>query len=130
MNFIAPLKGKVISKFGNRIHPVTQLPDRFHNGVDVPAPIGTKIVSPADGKVSQIYNHEFGGITLIIIHDNGFESRMCHLNEIVVKEGEKVKQGQFVAFSGNTGRSTGPHLHYGMRNEKKEYVDPEKYIKF
>lgn len=130
MNFIKPISGRVTSKYGNRVHPVTKQADRFHNGIDIGAPIGAKIVSPADGKVTGVYETAFGGHTLIIEHDNGFESRMCHLNEILVLVGEKVKQGQHVAFSGNTGRSSGPHLHYGMRNEKKEYVNPEDYIKY
>lgn len=129
-NFIKPLSGRVSSKYGNRIHPVTKQPDRFHNGIDIAAPIGAKIVSPESGKVTGNYTTPFGGITLIIEHDNGFESRMCHLNEITVQVGERVKQGQHVAFSGNTGRSSGPHLHFGMRNAKKEYVNPEDYIKY
>jgi murein DD-endopeptidase MepM/ murein hydrolase activator NlpD len=130
MEMIIPTPGRITSKYGKRIHPVTKVADRFHNGIDIAGPIGQKIVSPANGKVIQTYNHEFGGITLIILHDNGFESRMCHLNKVLVATGERVTQGQTIAEVGNTGRSTGPHLHYGIRNAKKEYVDPETVINF
>lgn len=128
MDFIKPLSGRISSKYGNRVHPVTKELGRFHNGIDIAAPIGAKIVSPANGKVVGSYTTEFGGVTLVIEHDNGFESRMCHLKSVLVKMDEVVKQGQEVAISGNTGRSSGPHLHYGMRNEKKEYVNPEDYL--
>jgi murein DD-endopeptidase MepM/ murein hydrolase activator NlpD len=129
-NMIKPMAGPVRSKFGNRIHPVTKQADRFHNGVDIAAPIGRRIVSPADGVVVNLFEHEFGGKTLIIKHSNGLESRMCHLDGWLVKRGDKVLQGQEVAINGNTGRSTGPHLHFGIKNEGNEFIDPETIIQF
>jgi murein DD-endopeptidase MepM/ murein hydrolase activator NlpD len=130
MKFIKPLAGRITSKYGNRLHPVTKVPDRFHNGVDIAAVVGAKVVSPADGKILQTYDQEFGGLTMIILHDNGYESRMCHLNKFLKKAGDIVKQGDEVAHSGNTGRSSGPHLHYGMRDKNKNYVDPQTLITF
>ncbi len=124
------MPGRISSPYGNRTHPVTKLPGRFHNGVDVPAVTGTKVVAVADGKVIEIYETEKGGKTMIILHDNGFESRMCHLHKYLVKTGEVVKQGQSIAESGNTGASTGPHLHFGLRDSKKNYVNPADFITF
>jgi murein DD-endopeptidase len=129
MSFINPLKGRISSPFGIRKHPVTGVAGKMHNGVDIPAPIGRHIVSPADGKVAAIFTHEFGGITLFINHANGFQSRYAHLNKTLVKEGAEVKQGQVVAENGNTGRSTGPHLHFGLVLNGR-HVNPEDYINF
>lgn len=129
-DWIVPLKGKVKSKFGPRIHPVTKEAGKMHNGVDIPAPVGVNIVAPADGKVLKTFEHEFGGLTIYIMHDNGFETRYCHLDKILVRDGQRVKKGDVIALNGNTGRSTGPHLHFGMIDTKRNYVDPEKYLKF
>jgi murein DD-endopeptidase MepM/ murein hydrolase activator NlpD len=129
-NMTRPMFGVIRSRFGPRIHPVTKEPGRFHYGVDIANIVGVEIISPADGKVLDVYTHEFGGKSLIILHDNGLESRMCHLHDWKVKKGDEVKQGQVVAINGNTGRSTGPHLHYGIRNEDKVYIDPQTIINF
>jgi murein DD-endopeptidase MepM/ murein hydrolase activator NlpD len=129
-NMVKPMAGPILSKFGNRLHPVTRQPDRFHNGVDIAAPVGRAIISPADGVVVNFFDHEHGGLTLIIQHDNGLESRMAHLDTCLVKIGERVKQAQQVATNGRTGRVTGPHLHYGIRNERKEFINPETIIQF
>lgn len=123
-----PLKGRISSKYGNRTHPVTGATKRFHNGIDIAGPIGAPIVSPADGEVVETYETEFGGLTLIINLDNGMQSRMCHLNKILVKKHQSVKEGQLIAECGNTGRSTGPHLHFGLKDEKRQYVNPELYL--
>jgi murein DD-endopeptidase MepM/ murein hydrolase activator NlpD len=128
-DMIRPMAGAIRSKFGNRIHPVTKEAGRFHNGVDIAAPIGREIVSPADGLVLDVYTTEFGGKSLIVLHDNGLESRMCHLDDWRVLKGARVLQGQVIAINGNTGRSTGPHLHYGIRLAGN-YIDPETIIKF
>jgi murein DD-endopeptidase MepM/ murein hydrolase activator NlpD len=125
---LAPTKGRITSKYGERTHPITKAKS-FHNGVDVAAPIGTDVISPANGVVTSTYNHLTGGLTMIIAHDNGLESRMAHLSEFVAKTGDRVREGQLVAKVGNTGRSTGPHLHYGMRDHRRQYVDPMEHIR-
>lgn len=119
-----PIRGPVTSKFGTRVHPVTGKKDRFHNGIDIAAVVGTPVISPADGYVTDVYTHKYGGDTLIIKHVNGKESRMCHLDKIHVSIGQRVDEGEHIANSGNTGRSTGPHLHYGIRDKAGLYLDP------
>lgn len=125
---IKPTQGRISSPYGPRLHPVTGAKGKFHNGIDIAAPIGQTVFSPADGKITKTYDQEFGGLTMIILHDNGLESRMCHLSGYIVGEGDVIKQGDPVAEVGNTGRSTGPHLHYGIKKDG-EYVDPQDYLK-
>lgn len=95
----------------NRLHPVTgrRAP---HNGVDLATPVGTPIVSTGDGVIRRIGNHPFAGKYIDIDHGGTHTTRYLHLHRILVKRGARVKRGQKIALSGNTGRSTGPHLHY------------------
>lgn len=125
---IKPTHGRISSPYGPRIHPVTGKKGKFHNGIDIVAPVGQTVFSPADGKVTSTYDQEYGGLTMIIKHDNGSESRMAHLSKYIVSQGDEIKQGDPVAEVGNTGRSTGAHLHYGMKKDG-EYVDPQDYLK-
>jgi murein DD-endopeptidase MepM/ murein hydrolase activator NlpD len=124
-----PLKGnfRVSSKFGYRVHPVTGAQGSFHNGTDFAAPTGTPIYAPADGTVSNVYTHDKGGKTVIIEHDNGYRTGYAHLHTYSVKKGDKVKRGQKFAEVGNTGASTGPHLHFTVRY-KGDLQDPEKVL--
>jgi murein DD-endopeptidase len=94
-----------------RLHPITgrQSP---HNGVDIATPIGTPVLSTGDGIISRIGNHPFAGKYIDINHNGSFETRYLHLSKILVKKGQIVKRGHKIALSGNTGRSTGPHLHF------------------
>ena len=111
---IRPVRGWLTSGFGYRRDPFTGLRE-FHAGVDISNRIGTDICTPADGMVSQI-KKEFGlGLTLSIDHGYGFVTRYAHLSQAHVKVGQQVKRGQTIAKLGNSGRSTGPHLHYEVR---------------
>lgn len=121
-----PIVGKITSKFGNRIHPVTKLKS-FHNGIDFAGKIGEPVLAPDGGKVSGVYFTKNGGNTLIIELDCGLQSRMCHLNKVLVKVGQTVCRGELVAECGSTGIGTGPHLHFGIK-KNGEYVDPELYL--
>jgi murein DD-endopeptidase MepM/ murein hydrolase activator NlpD len=126
---VAPLQGKITSKFGNRIHPITLLA-QFHNGTDIAASEGTKIVAPSDGTVVDISTQTAGGNQLIIQHTDNTRTGYAHLKGYAVKkEGERVKKGQTIAYVGKTGQVTGAHLHftYTVGGTK---VDPEKYFKF
>jgi len=125
--FINPVKGKVTSKYGDRIHPVTKA-KKFHNGVDIGIPIGTTIVSPANGKVilADTLDDDAGGLQLKIQHD-GFVTGYAHLSKILVKVGDIVKQGDIVCKSGNSGAGTGAHLHFTLRkgtNPSGTTIDP------
>jgi murein DD-endopeptidase len=77
-------------------------------------PIGTPIYATGDGEVVRVKNHPFAGKYLEIKHDGRYVTRYLHLSRITVKRGQKIKRGERIALSGNTGRSTGPHLHYEL----------------
>jgi len=94
-----------------RKHPVTGRVSP-HNGTDFAMPIGTPITAPATGRVERIGNHHAAGRFVVIRHDNGYRTRYLHLSEPLVSKGERVDMGERIALSGNSGRSTGPHLHY------------------
>lgn len=94
-----------------RKHPVTGRISP-HNGTDFAMPIGTPVVAPADGRVERVANHAAAGRYVVIRHDNGYRTRYLHLSRPLVSVGERVTMGERIALSGNTGRSTGPHLHY------------------
>jgi murein DD-endopeptidase MepM/ murein hydrolase activator NlpD len=111
---IWPVRGWVTSDFSVRLDPYTG--ERvMHEGLDIATAMGTPVRAPADGTVV------FGGVeggyghVLVIDHGYGLKSRFGHLLRIDVKVGQKVHRGDFVAAVGNTGRSTGPHLHYEVR---------------
>ena len=123
---IWPTRGWFTSGFGYRISPFTGL-RQMHDGIDISNRLGSPIIAPADGLVTNI-GREWGfGKTLVISHGFGFSTRYGHLDKINVKIGQKVKRGQKVAEMGNTGRSTGPHLHYEVRLNGVP-VNPMKYI--
>ncbi|MFN2361997.1 MAG: peptidoglycan DD-metalloendopeptidase family protein [Marinobacter sp.] len=105
---------RVSSHFSrNRTHPVTGR-GAPHNGVDLATPTGTPILSTGDGIVHRIGNHPYAGKYIDIDHGNAYKTRYLHLHKILVKKGEKVQRGHKIALSGNTGRSTGPHLHFEL----------------
>jgi murein DD-endopeptidase MepM/ murein hydrolase activator NlpD len=109
-----PARGWVTSDFGTRLDPYTAS-RVMHKGLDIANSAGTPIVAPADGTV--VFAGTEGGYGRVLVLDHGFgvKTRYGHLSEIKVKLGEKVKRGQNIAAMGNTGRSTGPHLHYEVR---------------
>lgn len=111
---IWPARGWVTSDFGTRLDPYTAS-RAMHRGVDIANRAGTPIVSPADGVV--VYAGYEGGYGKVIVVDHGFgvRTRYAHLAEIDAQLGERVKKGQQIGAIGNTGRSTGPHLHYEVR---------------
>ena len=107
-----PVKyGKVTSKFGNRTHPVLKSV-KFHRGVDIAVSVGTPVYSGIKGKVTFAGRKGNYGNLVEIERDDGIKVRYAHLNSIDVVTGQKVSDGEKVAETGNTGMSTGPHLHY------------------
>lgn len=113
-----PIDGKVVisSHFNpNRRHPVTGQ-YRPHNGTDFAVKVGTPIVAPADGVVELAKYSRTAGYYIILRHRGNYSTVYMHLSKIGVKVGDRVKIGQVIARSGNTGRSTGPHLHYELRH--------------
>lgn len=111
-----PLIGtpRITSPFGSRIHPITgELSG--HNGIDFSAPVGTTVFTPANGTVAAVWTDATCGNGLRITHTDGYETLYCHLSRVTVSKGDQVEAGCSVAETGNTGRSTGPHLHYGIK---------------
>ncbi|MCD6581668.1 MAG: peptidoglycan DD-metalloendopeptidase family protein [Desulfuromusa sp.] len=109
-----PFKGRhrITSPFNlARHHPITKRISP-HKGVDFGMSVGTPIYSTGDGVVTRVKNHPYAGKYIEIQHEGRYLTRYMHLSRITVKRGEKVKRGERIALSGNTGRSTGPHLHY------------------
>jgi murein DD-endopeptidase MepM/ murein hydrolase activator NlpD len=131
IKFIKSVEGKITSEFGYRKSPVTGASTN-HSGIDIAVPIGTPVKAIADGKVIAA-NGGMRGYRNGVFIDHGMingkhvVSEYGHLSEFNVKVGDKVKQGQFIAKSGNTGISTGPHLHLTIR-ENNTPVDPKKYL--
>lgn len=123
--FCIPIKGKVYSKYGYRHkHP--------HRGVDIPLNIGDSVLATFDGmvRIAESSSKTGGYGNLIILrHPNGLETYYGHLSKILVQEGELVTAGELIGYGGNTGRSTGPHLHYETRYMGKAF-DPERVIDF
>ncbi|MHB8790412.1 MAG: M23 family metallopeptidase [Desulfobulbaceae bacterium] len=122
-----PVPGAISSGYGKRIDPLIK-ESAFHPGLDFRGHRGDKIKAAADAVVKKVaYNGDYGR-HVILSHGNGFETLYAHMQKALVKEGEKVQRGQAIGLVGSTGRSTGPHLHYGVRHKGK-YVDPMKYIR-
>jgi murein DD-endopeptidase MepM/ murein hydrolase activator NlpD len=111
---IWPARGWVTSDFGTRIDPYTA-ERKMHQGMDIATPHGQPVYVPSDGTVVFIGTEGGYGKVLVIDHGYGVKTRYGHLSEIHVRLGDRVKRGDKVASVGNTGRSTGPHLHYEVR---------------
>lgn len=127
-NFIwpCPASGRILSAFGDRSSP-TEGASTNHKGIDIPAPSGSSIVAAADGKVViSTYSYSAGNY-IMIDHGGGLTTVYMHCSQLLVKEGETVKQGQTIAKVGSTGYSTGPHLHFGVRSGGS-YVNPSGYV--
>ena len=131
-----------MSRFGYRTHPVTG-ERKMHNGVDISAPIGTSVFSPVDGEIMEAFMCPYGGGRTLTIADEELRVirySFAHLNNnTIVPVGAKVKKGQKIAESGNTGTSTGPHLHFGIKTDGKwvgrtyvggNFINPEPYLNF
>ncbi|NRA20953.1 MAG: peptidoglycan DD-metalloendopeptidase family protein [Oceanospirillaceae bacterium] len=116
-----PVKGKfrISSSFNpRRRHPITKL-IRPHNGTDFAVPTGTPIYAPGDGRVKRVVRHKYAGLYIEIEHSYKYRSRFLHLSKSLVRKGQRIKRGQKIALSGNSGASTGAHLHYEFHVNKK-----------
>ena len=123
---IWPVMGWVTSGFGFRINPFTGL-TQMHEGIDISNRVGTPVIAPADGVISDIGNDLGLGKILVISHGVGMITRYAHLNKVLVRVGQKVKRGEKIAEIGMSGRTTGPHLHYEVRLDGIP-INPMRYI--
>lgn len=124
-DFIWPAYGTISSDFGWRLHPVYGN-NKFHTGIDIKVPIGTPVFASRSGKVKHA-GWMTGYGNLIIIDHGDFETYYGHLSKINVYVGLEVEKGDFIARSGNTGVSTGPHVHFEVR-KYDEPNDPVAYL--
>ena len=118
---------RIGSGFGYRIHPIykTRI---MHEGIDFTAPIGTEIYSTGNGVVSKVeYNGRGYGNNVVINHGYGFETLYGHMSKFNVRSGQRIKRGDVIGYVGNTGASTGPHVHYEVRRSGKK-IDPVNYF--
>ena len=125
--FINPVEGAVSSPFGERIHPLTKVPS-FHNGVDLEANKGDQIKAVLAGVVSQAGSDVTYGNYIKLKHNDGLETVYAHCSQLLVKQGDKIKQGDIIAKVGDTGLSVGAHLHFEVWINNKVY-NPMSFIK-
>jgi len=119
-------KPRISSPYGERRHPVTGKQD-LHTGIDYAVPLNTRVYSTANGVVKAIYNNNSCGKGLKIQHTSGLYTIYCHLNKITVQNREKIGAGCLIGLSGNTGISTGPHLHYAIKNANNKSLNPSRF---
>lgn len=125
--FARPVSGRISSRFGYRSDPFSGV-RRFHYGLDIAASTGVPVLASMEGTVSYIGDQSRGyGKYIILRHPGGFQSLYAHLNGFNIRTGQSISRGQTIGWVGNTGRSTGSHLHFAIiRNGK--FVSPVSYL--
>jgi murein DD-endopeptidase MepM/ murein hydrolase activator NlpD len=121
-----PVNGYVTDGFGMRRNPFNGEGREVHEGLDIAVDFGTPVTATADGLVIYAAPHAGYGNLVIVYHSNGITSRYGHLSRISVEAGQRVKRSDQIGNAGSTGRSTGPHVHYEIR-ENDQSVDPLRY---
>ena len=128
---------RIASGFGLRMHPIYKI-IKMHKGMDFTAPIGTEIYATGDGIVEKVGWVGGYGRTIMINHGFGYKTRYAHCSKYNCRKGQKVKRGDLIGFVGNTGQSSGPHLHYEVFKNKRQInpvnfffndLSPEEYDK-
>src|SRR5258705_128723 len=121
-----PVNGYVTDGFGMRRNPFNGEGREVHEGLDIAVDFGTPVTATADGLVIYAAPHAGYGNLVIVYHSNGITTRYGHLSRISVEAGQRVKRSDQIGNAGSTGRSTGPHVHYEIR-ENDQPVDPLRY---
>ena len=119
-------KVRISSGYGYRIHPIYKT-RKFHSGLDFSGPIGTPIYTTGDGTIEYAKNQSGYGKTILINHNFNHKTLYAHLDNYTVRKGQKVKRGDLIGYMGNTGVSTGPHLHYEVIKNNK-ITNPGNYF--
>ena len=122
-----PYRVAITDSYGYRTHPVTGQKTTWHNGVDLAAGAGTAIYATKSGTVTTALRSDIWGNYVVINHGDGFSSLYAHMQGLIVKAGDYVKQGQTIGYVGSTGLSTGPHLHFTIYYNGAD-VNPMSYI--
>jgi murein DD-endopeptidase MepM/ murein hydrolase activator NlpD len=123
-----PVQGRITGSFGERTDPFSG-EGAFHRGVDISSDIGTRIIAPADGVVLFADVMNGYGRTVMVDHGNGISTLYGHMSAFGVSQGQQVHRGETLGYVGQSGRSTGPHLHYEVRIFNTP-VNPHKYLLF
>ncbi len=127
MKFLKPVDGRISSHFGTRKHPLLGVA-RHHDGVDIACRSGSEVRAVLPGKIIRAGRAGGYGNLIGIAHTGDFsESRYGHLSTVLVKSGQVVRAGDLIGYSGNTGLSTGPHLHFELFQEGR-LVNPEAFL--
>ncbi len=123
---IKPINGSITSSYGMRLHPIYKV-IKFHEGTDFSAPEGTRVHATGDGIVTFSGYDRGYGQQITVKHGYGFKTLYAHLSKSLVRQGQRVSRGEIIALSGNTGISTGPHLHYEVQKDNIK-VNPAAYF--
>lgn len=123
---LRPVNGEITSPFGNRVDPVTKN-YALHTGTDFAAVVGTQVKSAITGTVIEVKKSNVSLGNHVKVKNADIVTVYAHCSEIKVSEGDKVSQGDIIALSGNTGKTSGPHLHFEVLKDGR-YVDPERVI--
>jgi len=124
MNFLKPVEPFIItSRFGNRIHPITHT-IKFHNGIDLKGSTGQPVRAIKSGIVENSYYNSTGGNQIVLKHNNNYKSGYAHLNDMYVANGQRINKGDIIGTIGATGKVTGPHLHFTIKDPQNKYIDP------
>jgi murein DD-endopeptidase MepM/ murein hydrolase activator NlpD len=115
---VDPQKSWISSVYGTRVSPFTGK-KQFHTGIDIAGWQGTPIMAPAKGKVTSVRKWGSMGLMVKINHDSTYQTVYGHLLKAAVKRGQRIKRGEVIGYMGNSGRSTGYHLHYEVRKNGK-----------
>lgn len=128
-SMVMPASGKLSSRFGYRIDPVTKKRNTFHKGIDISAPNGTPVYAAESGTVLDAgYKQSGYGNLIVIKHANDMATYYGHLSKMVVSKNSKVRKGELIGNVGSTGKSTGPHLHFEIR-KGGQALNPEDYVR-
>jgi murein DD-endopeptidase MepM/ murein hydrolase activator NlpD len=122
-----PVNGYLTDGFGIRHNPFGGEGREFHNGIDVAVEFGTSVSTTADGLVVWAAPFAGYGNLVVVYHSNGITTRYGHLSKITVESGQRVKRGDQIGHAGSTGRSTGPHVHYEIR-QNDQPIDALQYV--
>lgn len=124
---IAEGQKSIVSHFGLRLHPITKK-KKLHKGIDFKVKMGTEVLATAGGTIEKVLSNKKGyGKHIVIKHDENYKTMYAHLSDFKVKKGDKVVKGQIIGYTGNTGQSVKPHLHYEVLKDGKA-VDPVNFF--
>lgn len=124
--WLSPVEGVITSACGERENPILQKQE-LHNGVDIAVAEGTDVIAVKSGTVTEVRTSATYGKVVRYDTTDGYTVMYAHLSEILVQKGESIRQGQVIAKSGNTGLTTGPHLHYSVWKDG-ELLNPQEFL--